>query len=107
MKNIPEWIENQEEVRSLLAHGHRPEDAPRGGFRGYFTTVAEIAPLHEKVGFTTLVVAAAEPGISADDESYNGLEGERRRAWLDLLFEVSTEETTLGASRHLLYIGKK
>jgi SAM-dependent methyltransferase len=107
MKNIPEWIENQEEVRSILAYGRDPADAHKGQFRGYFATVPEIAPLHEKVGLTTLVVAAVEPAISADDKSYNVLEGERRQTWLDLLFEVSTEESTLGASRHLMYIGKK
>ena len=107
LKNIPEWIEDQTVVRSLIKQGRRPDDYPRGGFRGYFATVSEIAPLHEKAGFTTLVVAAAEPAISADDESYNTLEGKRREAWLDLLFEISTNETIIGASRHLLYIGRK
>ena len=27
--------------------------------------------------------------------------------WLDLLYEISTEKSMLGASRHLLYIGRK
>jgi hypothetical protein len=61
----------------------------------------------QKAGFSTLVVAAAEPAISADDKSYNTLEGKRRKAWLDLFFEISTQETIIGASRHLLYIGRK
>jgi hypothetical protein len=52
-------------------------------------------------------VAGLEPVISADDESYNRLRGAQRQLWLDLLYEVSREETTLGASRHLLYVGKK
>jgi hypothetical protein len=53
------------------------------------------------------VLAGVEPGISADDESYNRLEGVQRRLWLDLLDEISTEPSILGASRHLLYVGRK
>jgi SAM-dependent methyltransferase len=107
LKNVPGWIEDQAEVRSLLERGRRPDDYPRGGFRGYFAQVSEIAPLHEAIGFETVTVAGVEPAISADDESYNRLQGKQRQLWLDLLYEMSTEESTLAASRHLLYIGKK
>jgi hypothetical protein len=91
----------------LLARGKRPDDFPRGGFRGYFAQISEIAPLHETIGFETLTVAGVEPVISADDESYNELQGKQRQLWLDLFYEISTEMSTIGASRHLLYIGKK
>jgi hypothetical protein len=63
--------------------------------------------LHEAIGFETLAVAAVEPLIAADDESYNKLQGKQRQLWLDLLYEISTERSILGASRHLLYIGRK
>jgi hypothetical protein len=63
--------------------------------------------LHEAIGFETLTVAGVEPAISADDESYNKLQGKQRQLWLDLLYELSTERSILGASRHLLDIGKK
>jgi S-adenosylmethionine-dependent methyltransferase len=108
MKKLPDWIENKEEVRSLLELGRSPENAPRdGGFRGYFATVPEIALLHEALGFETLALVGVEPAIAADDESYNKLQGEQRQRWLDLLYEISAEESILGASRHLLYIGRK
>ncbi len=107
LKNDPGWIENQAEVRSILEGGKDPEDFPRGGFRGYFARVTEIVPLHETIGFETIAVAGVEPAISADDGSYNHLQGKQRRLWLDLFFEMSTEPSTVGASRHLLYIGKK
>lgn len=107
LKNIPDWIEQQSVVRSIINRGREPEDYPKGGFRGYFATISEIAPLHERIGFTTLVVAGVEPGISADDESYNKIDGKQRQLWLELFYEVSTEETIIGASRHLLYIGQK
>lgn len=107
VKNLPAWIEDQVEVQSLLTRGKRPEDYPPGGFRGYFAQVSEIAPLHEAIGFETLTVAGVEPAISADDESYNKLQGKQRALWLDLFYEISAEASIIGASRHLLYIGKK
>ena len=107
IRNLPDWIEDQTEVQSLLERGRRPDDYPRGGFRGYFAQVSEIAPLHEAIGFETLALAGVEPAISADDESYNKLQGDQRQLWLDLLHRMSTESTILGASRHLLYIGRK
>lgn len=107
MKRMPEWIERPDQVRSLLGRGRRPDDQPRGGFRGYFARVSEIAPLHESLGMKTVALAGVEPAISADDESYNRLQAPQRDLWLDLLFEVSSDETTVGASRHLLYIGRK
>lgn len=110
MKNVPEWVEDEGEVRSILERGRDPHDYHQnhqGSFRGYFAKVSEIAPLHESVGFETLIVAGVEPGISADDESYNKLVGKRRQLWLDLLYEISTEPSTVGSSRHLLYVGRK
>ena len=107
LKNVPAWIEEQAEVRSLLERGKRADDSPRGGFRGYFAQISEIAPLHEAIGFETLTVVGVEPAISADDESYNKLQGKQRQLWLDLFYEMSVEKSIIGASRHLLYIGKK
>jgi len=107
IRNLPNWVENQAEVRSILEKGRRPEDFPRGGFRGYFVRTSELAPLHEAIGFETLKVTGVEPGIAADDESYNKLEGTLRQRWLDLFYEISTEQSIMGASRHLLYIGQK
>lgn len=107
MKNVPAWIEDTEEVHSILEYGRDPHHLRGSGFRGYFARPAEIAPLHEALGLETVVLAGVEPAISSDDESYNRLEGELRRAWLDLLVEVSAEPAVMGASRHLLYIGRK
>jgi len=107
LKTIPEVIENQAAVRSLMEKGRDPDGMPVRGFRGYFARLSEITPLHEEIGFRTLVVAGVEPAISADDESYNRLEGTRRKLWLDLMYEISTEESIIAASRHLLYIGVK
>jgi len=107
IKNVPGWIEGRAEVRSVLDKGKSPDDFPRGGFRGYFALASEITSLHEGLGFETLTLVGVEPAIGADDESYNKLQGQERQLWLDLLYEISTEASTIGASRHLLYIGRK
>lgn len=107
MHRVPEWVEFREEVESVLREGHDPPYSHEGMFRGYFCRPEELAPLHERAGYITQTVAAAEPSIGAFDDSYNCLEGARRQAWLDLLFRLSTEPSMLGASRHLLYIGHK
>jgi SAM-dependent methyltransferase len=107
LKNMPGWIEDQAEARCILEQGKDPDHHPQEGFRGYFARVSEIAPLHEGIGFETLDLAGVEPAIAADDESYNNLQGKQRQLWLDLLYEISTEKSIIGASRHLLYIGRK
>lgn len=107
LKKMPDWIERQAEVRSIIEHGKDPDHMQHGGFRGYFARVAEIVPLHEGAGFRTISVAGVEPAISADDESYNKLQGVQRKLWLELLDELSREESIIGASRHLLYVGRK
>ncbi len=107
VKDIPEWIDDPIEVEAFLTTGRRPDHYPRGGFRAYFARVEEIAPLHESVGFETVTITGVEPGISADDASYNKLEGERRQRWLDMFYRISAEPSIVASSRHLLYIGRK
>jgi SAM-dependent methyltransferase len=109
LKKMPDLIYKKEIVASVLEHGCDPEwhRCRKDSFRGYYAKADEIAPIHEQAGFRTLVVAGAEPAISADDASYNCLEGERRQLWLDLLFKLSTEPSIMASSRHMLYIGEK
>jgi SAM-dependent methyltransferase len=107
IKKDPAWIMKGDDVQAILNRGRDLEDYPKGGFRGYFCTPSEILPLHEEVGIKTIALAAVEPGIGADDESYNLLDEELRKYWLDLFFQISTETSLIGASRHLLYIGEK
>lgn len=107
IRNVPQWVEDQAEVNAILTQGKNPANPRSGGFRGYFARISEIAPLHEEMGFETLTITGVEPAISADDESYNKLEGLQRQLWLDALYEISREPSILGASRHLLYVGRK
>jgi ubiquinone/menaquinone biosynthesis C-methylase UbiE len=106
MKEKPGLIQNQGLFGSHLLNGCDPE-CYQPQFRGYFSLVDEIRPLHEEAGFHTIDLAGAEPAISADDESYNRLEGDVRQGWLELMFKISTEPSMIASSRHLLYVGRK
>jgi S-adenosylmethionine-dependent methyltransferase len=108
MKNLPNYIEKQEDLKFVLERGRDAElPAWEASFRAYFATVSETIPLHEQQGFKTLVVAGVEPAGIAADETYQGLTDMHRKLWLDLLFNISKEESIVGASCHLLYIGRK
>jgi S-adenosylmethionine-dependent methyltransferase len=109
MKKMPDLIFKTEIVSSVLEYGCDQElnRCRKDGFRGYYAKADEISPIHEEAGFRTLTVAGVEPAISADDASYNCLEGERRQLWLDLLFKLSAEPSMVASSRHMLYIGEK
>jgi SAM-dependent methyltransferase len=107
MRQIPDWILRHDEVSSVVTEGRDPPTMPKGGFRGYFATVEEIEPLHESEGFDTLRLAAVEPFIGPYDECYNDLQGAQRPAWLDLAHRLCSERSIVGASRHLLYVGRK
>ena len=104
------FIFKTEMIQSVLDRGRDPEwyrCGANGGFRGYFAQTSEIPMIHEESGFQTLGLVGVEPCIAADDASYNTLEGEQRRLWLDLLFKISSEPSMVASSRHMLYIGKK
>jgi S-adenosylmethionine-dependent methyltransferase len=100
-------ITRQEDLRSVLKDGRDVDRThTEGGFRAYFSNVMDITPLHEQAGFRTLALAGVEPA-GVPDGIYTALQGETRKAWLDLLFSISAEKTVIGASCHILYIGEK
>ena len=107
ISKVPDWVREKEEVKSILEIGYNPENPRQGGFRGYFALPEEVVPLQEWAGLETILLAATEPVISADDESYNRLGDELRSLWLDLLYGISQRRELLASSRHWLYIGKK
>ncbi|MHB8104837.1 MAG: class I SAM-dependent methyltransferase [Dehalococcoidales bacterium] len=106
MKDFPHYIERQKDLQSVMSKGRDADIVWGKSFRGYFATVDEVIPLHERLGFKTLTLAGIEPG-RVRDEVYNELKGQRREQWLDLLFSISTEKSIIGAANHLLYIGVK
>jgi S-adenosylmethionine-dependent methyltransferase len=105
--NLPHYIELVRDVQSVISQGRDADLAyKKGNFRAYFATPEEIIPFHEQAGFKTVLLAGIETaGIR--DEPYNSLKGKKREMWLDLLFSISTQPSIIGASNHILYVGRK
>jgi SAM-dependent methyltransferase len=108
MKIFPYQISKHKYIESVLETGWG-EGLPLWDavFRAYFATVPEIAPLHEQLGFKTLALAGLEPVGAGSEETYKNLTEEQRKPWLDLLVKLSTEQSIIGASAHILYVGEK
>jgi ubiquinone/menaquinone biosynthesis C-methylase UbiE len=89
----------------LLATGIH--DNGTGFADAYFVHPDEVIPLGESAGFTTLRMMGCE-GILAGQEDYvNSLTGKDHDFWLDINYRMAQEPCLLGASDHLLYIGRK
>jgi 2-polyprenyl-3-methyl-5-hydroxy-6-metoxy-1,4-benzoquinol methylase len=82
-------------------------DSGQGFTDAYFAHPDEVLPLCESAGFTTLRLMGCEGVVAGREEYINSLTGAAWDFWLDLNYRFSQEPSLLGASDHLLYIGRK
>jgi S-adenosylmethionine-dependent methyltransferase len=73
----------------------------------YFAHPDEVIPLGESAGFTTLRLMGCEGLLSGHEDYINSLSGAAHDLWLDFNYRFAQEPSLLGASDHLLYIGRK
>jgi S-adenosylmethionine-dependent methyltransferase len=73
----------------------------------YFAHPDEIIPLGESAGFTTLRLMGCEGILAGHEEYVNSLTGTDHDFWLEINYRMAQEPCLLGASDHLLYIGRK
>jgi S-adenosylmethionine-dependent methyltransferase len=73
----------------------------------YFAHPDEVIPLGENAGFTTLRLMGCEGILAGHEEYVNSLTGADHDFWLDTNYRMAQEPCLLGASDHLLYIGRK
>ena len=73
----------------------------------YFCHPEEVIPLGESAGFTTLRLMGCEGILAGHEEYVNSLTGADHEFWLDINYRMAQEACLLGASDHLLYIGRK
>jgi SAM-dependent methyltransferase len=89
----------------LLATGIH--DNGEGFTDAYFAHPDEVIPLGESAGFTTLRLMGCEGILAGHEEYVNSLSGVDHDFWLELNYRMAQEACLLGASDHLLYIGRK
>ncbi len=93
------------ESERLLADGINY--AGKGFTDAYFVHPDEVIPLGESAGFTTLRLMGCEGVLAGHEEYVNSLDGADHDFWLDINYRMAQEPCLLGASDHLLYIGRK
>ena len=97
-------LDDPADTERLLATGINYDG--KGFTDAYFAHPDEVIPLAESAGFTTLRLMGCE-GVLADHEEYvNSLIGADHDFWLDINYRMAQEPSLLGASDHLLYIGR-
>ena len=97
--------DNPAYAEKLLTTG--VHDSGIGFADAYFARPEEVVPLGESAGFTALRLMGCQ-GILAGHEDYvNSLSGAAHQVWLDFNYRFAQEPSLLGASDHLLYIGRK
>ncbi len=89
----------------LLATGIH--DNGEGFTDAYFAHPDEVIPLGESAGFNTLRLMGCEGVLAGHEEYVNSLSGADHDFWLELNYRMAQEPCLLGASDHLLYIGRK
>lgn len=101
------WVlENPDTVEKILTSGIDVSDG-EGFTDAYFAHPDEVIPTCESAGFQTVIRMGCE-GVVAGHESYvNSLEGEGFERWVDLNYQIGQDAAAIGASDHILYVGRK
>jgi ubiquinone/menaquinone biosynthesis C-methylase UbiE len=86
---------------------HIPTEQNPGFTDAYFTHPAEIEPLMQRHGLTTLRLAIAEGIVAPVEKAVNALPSELFDAWVDVCYALGTDPITWGCGEHMLYAGRK
>ena len=82
--------------------------AEEDGFTdAYFAHPDEVIPLGEAAGFETLLRLGCEGMVGGHETYVNSLQGKDFELWTDLNYRLGKDPTAIGASEHILYIGRK
>jgi len=73
----------------------------------YFAHPDEVIPLGEAAGFETLLRMGCEGMVGGHETYVNSLEGKDFELWTDLNYRLGKDPAAIGASEHILYIGRK
>ncbi|WP_217490901.1 class I SAM-dependent methyltransferase [Bacillus sp. FJAT-27225] len=97
-----------ESVQRLLGYLQNGENNAGTGFTtAYFSTPKEARELMNSFGPEEMVFAGVENILGSKENEINKLDDNEYRKWLEIGYQLSTDESLLGTSQHLLYIGQK
>jgi len=109
LKNYPDIILKQKnQLLELIKDGRNiPSEENPGFTHAYFSTARESVELLEKNGIETMRISSIESLASLREKELYALSDEIYDKWVDLIYEISTEPSIIGASEHLIHVGKK
>lgn len=107
-KYEPEWlIRRREQAQEILASGTSVVGENSGFTDAHFIHPTDVKPLLEGAGFESLDLIGVEALVDMIEEKVNELTGENWEAWVDLSYRAGRDPCLMGASSHLLWVGRK
>ena len=102
-----EWVLTEPDTNEKLLTTGINEGDEDGFTDAYFAHPDEVIPLGEAAGFETLLRLGCEGVVSGHEAYVNALEGKDFDTWADLNYRIGKDPAAIGASAHILYIGRK
>jgi S-adenosylmethionine-dependent methyltransferase len=105
-KGLPWPLEEPDTNEKILTTGINV-GAQDGFTDAYFAHPDEVIPLGEAAGFETIAQIGCE-GVAAGHEAFiNSLGGQEFEIWANLNYRIGKDPSAIGASDHILYVGRK
>lgn len=95
-------------VENLIGYLKNGKNKDVEGFTtAYFIDYKESKDFMKSFGLTELVFAGIENILGSKEKEINLLEENEYSKWIEIGYQLSTDEKLIGTSQHFLYIGRK
>lgn len=95
-------------VEGLLGYLNNGENKDKEGFTtAYFIDYKKAKDFMKSFGLKEFVFAGIENILGSKENEINILDDKEYRKWIEIGYQLSTDEKLIGTSQHFLYIGSK
>jgi S-adenosylmethionine-dependent methyltransferase len=101
------WVLTEPSTNEKLLTTGINVGAEDGFTDAYFAHPDEVIPLCEATGFETILRLGCEGMVGGHETYVNSLEGKDFEVWAALNYRIGKDPAAIGASEHILYIGRK
>lgn len=97
-----------ESVQGLLGYLQNGENKGGNGFTtAYFIHPKEAKEFMNSYGLKELAFAGIENILGCKEKEIISIDESEYKKWIEIAYRLSTDESLIGTSQHLLYIGRK
>ena len=100
-------VRKADEVRHIIETGVLVPEPARFFTDAYVALPEEVEPFMAAAGFERRALIGVEGIVSFIEDAVNETDGHTWQAWVDLNYRLGHDPSLLGASEHLLYVGRK